>query len=144
MSRVINTNSPTKIRNQCRRTIAEMLRNLSQKPKIDAEAKDMLATVVYALREIWGGVETTAEAWEKRGYWMKSERFIREWEWTREAAANLDDVLRHEAWDLVPQLMVELFPRFGDIELKSMTRKADTWQGAYRRLMAEPPVPLPW
>ena len=49
MSRVINTNSPTKVRNQCRRTIAEMLRNLSHKPKIDAEAKDMAAMIVLLL-----------------------------------------------------------------------------------------------
>jgi hypothetical protein len=32
MSRVINTNSPTKVRNQARRTIAEILRLLSTKP----------------------------------------------------------------------------------------------------------------
>ena len=57
MSRIINVNDPTKIRNRNRRSIAEILRHLSQKGTIDAEAKDMTATLVYLLREINEGVE---------------------------------------------------------------------------------------
>lgn len=104
----------------------------------------MLATIVFELVEIWEGVEQTSLAWEKRGYWMKADRFMREWEWTREIAANLDDVLRHEAWDLVPELMADSFPRFADIQIKTMTRKADIWEGTYARLMAAEPMVLPY
>ena len=76
MSRVINVNNPTKIRNQHRRTIAEILRHLIQKPEMDAEARDMAAMLVYLLRGIQEGIEQSATAWEKRGYWMKAERFL--------------------------------------------------------------------
>lgn len=144
MSRIIRTENPTTIRNRNRRSIAEILRRLSQKPDLDAEARDMAAALVFLLREIYDGVETAARAWEKRDYWLKAERFLREWQWTAESAANLEDVLRNEALDLLPELMAELFPRFTDIELKTMTRQADLWQGAYRRLLAEPPRALPW
>lgn len=144
MSRVINTNSPIVARNQCRRTIAELMRRIGQKPQVDGETKDMAATIVYMLREIGEGAEQTAVAWEKRGYWLKSERFLRDWAWTKEASANFEDVIRHEAWDLLGDLMADLFPRFTDIELKNMTRPAATWQGAYQKLMAEPPGPTPW
>ena len=144
MSRIIHTESPTKIRNQNRRTIAEILRRLSEKSHMDAEAKDMAALLVYLLREIDEGVEQTATAWEKRGYWMKSERFLREWSWLKEAAANVEDVLRHDALDLLPELLADLLPRFADIQLKSLLRKQELWRGAYARLMAEPPGQLPW
>ena len=144
MSRVINTDSPTKRRNRSRRTIAELLRRLSMKATIDNDAKDMAATIVYALREIADGIEQTVSAWEKRDYWMKAERFSRDWDWVRETAVNFEDVLRHEAWDLLPELLADLFPRFADIQIKSMTRKPDTWQGTYVLLMAEPPTELPW
>jgi hypothetical protein len=144
MSRVINTNNPTRIRNQHRRTIAEILRRLSEKPAIDSETKDMAAMLVYLLREIDEGVEQTVKAWEKRDYWMKAERFLREWSWVREMAANLEDVIRNEAWELLPRLMVQLFPRFGDIQIKTMTRSATTWQGAFKKLSAEAPRPSPW
>jgi len=144
MSRVINIDSPTKRRNYNRRTIAELLRRLSQKPEIDDEAKDFICTIVFALRDISAGVERTALAWEKRDYWLKAERFARQWEWTVESAANIEDVIRNNAWDLLPQLLGELFPRFADIQIKTMTRKADVWRGAYSRLMEEPPSELPW
>ena len=144
MSRVINTNSPTKVRNQARRTIAEMLRLLSRKPELDQETKDMAAMMVYLLREVDGSVRQTVEAWEKRGYWMKSERFLRDWEWPAEAAANLEDVIRNDAWDLFPQLLAELFPRFSDIQIKKITRSPGDWRGAHARLLSEPPAPLPW
>jgi hypothetical protein len=144
MSRVINVNNPTKIRNQHRRTIAEILRRLSEKSAIDAETKDMAAMLVYLLRDIFAGVEQTAQAWEKRDYWMKAERFLREWSWSGEMAANLEDVIRNEAWDLLPRLIVELYPRFADIQIKSLTRPAETWQGAYAKLAGEPPAASPW
>ncbi len=144
MSRVINVNNPTKIRNQHRRTIAEILRRLSQKPEIDAEAKDMAAMTVYLLREIDSGVKQSIIAWEKRGYWMKAERFLRQWTWTAEFAANIEDVIRHDAWDLLPELLAELFGQFADIQIKSMMRKPDVWRGAYQRLLSKPPGELPY
>jgi hypothetical protein len=144
MSRVINIDNPSKRRNHNRRTIAELLRRLSQKSKMDGDAKDMIATIVFSLRDISAGVEQTALAWEKRDYWMKAERFVRQWEWTIESAANIEDVIRNEAWDLLPELLADLFPRFADIQIKTMTRKADTWRGAYNKMMTQPPGESPW
>ncbi len=140
MSRVINTQSPTKTRNQHRRTVAEILRRLGQKQQIDGEAKDMAAMLVYLMRELWTGVESSAAAWEKRDYWMKAERFMREWEWTVETAVNIEDVLRHDAFDLLPELLMQLFPRFADVQVKKMTRSPSVWSGAFARLMDEEPT----
>ncbi len=144
MSRVIHTKNPTTIRNQHRRTIAEILRLLGQKPHVDNEAKDMAAMIVLSLREIKSGVEQTAQAWEKRDYWLKAERFLRNWDWITESAANLEDVIRHEAWDLLPELLSELFTHFTDVQIKKMTRNSNDWRGAHRKLLAQPPTELPW
>jgi len=100
--------------------------------------------IVFLLREIHEGVEQSARAWEKRDYWMKAERFLREWTWTAEMAANMEDVIRNDAWDLLPELMADLFPRFADIQIKKMTRKPTLWRGAHQRLLAEPPSELPY
>ena len=144
MGRVINNNTPAKSRNRCRRAIAEILRHLSQKPALDEETKDMAAMIVFLLREIDSGVEQTISAWEKRGYWMKAERFLRDWEWTREAAANFEDIIRNEAWELLPELLADLFPRFADIQVKKMTYDRSEWEGAYEKLLEAPQAPLPW
>ncbi len=75
---------------------------------------------------------------------MKAERFVRQWEWSAESSANIEDVIRNDAWDLLPELLADLFPRFADIQIKTMTRKADTWRGAYNQLMVQSPGELPW
>ncbi len=144
MSRVINIDNPAKRRSANQRTIAELLRRLSQTTSLDGEVKDMAATIVFSLQEISAGVEQTVTAWEKRDYWMKAERFLREWEWAGEMAANLEDVIRNDAWDLLPGLLAELFPRYTDMQIKTMTRKRDVWEGAYRKLKAQPPSESPW
>lgn len=144
MSRIVNLNSPGKIRSQNLRTIAEVLRHLAAKPAFDGETKDLAASLVFSLREINASNEKTAAAWEKRGYWMKAERFLRDWTWSNELAANLEDVIRNDAWDLLPELLGQLLNNTADIQVKNMTRSKETWQGAYERLMAEPPSENPW
>jgi signal transduction histidine kinase len=81
MSRVINIASPGSRRNAARRTIAEILRHLMFKRQLDDESRDMVAAVVFALRTIAETVEVTLEAWEKRDYFLKADRFRLEWEW---------------------------------------------------------------
>ncbi len=144
MSRVINTNSPTKIRNQNRRLIAEMMQRMGQKPEVDDEVKDMAAAMVFSLRAIYETCETAAKAWEKRDYWIKAERFLRDWRWTKTSAANIEDVIREEAWELMPQLLMEMFPRFVDVQVKTLTKKPIEWQGAHKRLLAQEPNVTPY
>lgn len=143
MGRVIQTNSSTTIRNRYRRTIAELLCHLVQKASIDEEGKeaqDMVATIVFSLMEIDATIKQAVAAWEKRDYWIKAERFQNDWQWVVNSAANLDDVLRHEAWDLIPDLLFDLLPYFADIQINKMTRKADVWNGRYAQLLAQPPL----
>lgn len=144
MSRVINTNSPGKVRSQNMRSIAEILRRVGAKSEIDNEAKDMFSALVFLMRDIHDSALTTVEAWEKRGYWMKADRFMRDWEWSAEFASNFEDVIRNDAWDLVPRLMAELIPHTADVQIKNMTRSKSTWQGAYKKLLSEPPKELPY
>jgi len=126
------------------RTIAEMLRRMSTKAAIDTESKDMSGTMVYLLREINAGVMVSVEAWEKRGYWMKADRFIRKWQWTSDTAYNLEDILRNEAWDLLPRLLGEIYPHIAGIKLKKMTRSPEIWKGGYQKLLNDTHSEPPW
>lgn len=137
MSRVINTNSPGKRRNQNRRTIAELLRHLMYKRELDEEGKDMAAALVFALREIAGTIEVTTEAWEKRNYFLKADRFRLAWEWTGPTADRLEDLIREERWDRLPLELGRLVPRFADIRVAKMTRKPSVWRSSYRLLLEE-------
>jgi hypothetical protein len=137
MGRVINTDSTGKQRSQSMRTGAEILRRLSQKSAIDDEAKDMVAALVYALRDIDAGIDSSAAAWEKRDYWMKADELRVRWEWTGRMADQLAALVHEDHWDDLPPMMVKLFPYFSDIKITKMTRKEDAWRGAHARLLRE-------
>ena len=138
MGRVINTNSPGKRRSHMMRTIAEILRHLSQKSgEVDDEVRDMVAMIVYCLRDIDASVIESIKAWEKRGYWKKADKFQLDWMWAGDMAKPVETMLRQENWDSMPEIMMKLFPHFSDIEIKSMTRNKSTWEGCYDELMQE-------
>lgn len=137
MGRVVNTNDPGKRRNALMRDGAELLRHLMLQSAITDEAKDMLAQLVYTLREVDEGIEESAKAWEKRDYWMKAEEFRARWMWAGSAADELAGLIRREDWPTLPIFLVKLTPKFSDITITKFTRDAALWMGAYRRLMAE-------
>ena len=137
MSRIIATETPGKTRNQLRRTIAEALRHLSQKSRLDEEVKDLSAIIVYCLQGMADTVDQTTEAWEKRDYYMKAERFREQWRWLEPMADQLSAVIYRERWNELPAVLAELMPYFADIKIKQMTRKPTLWRGAYKRLMSE-------
>ena len=137
MSRIINTANPGSERNRLRRTIAEILRHLMFKRGVDDEVKDMTATLVYALRGIAESVEVTTDAWEKRDYYVKADRFRLEWEWVTPAARRLQALAREGRWDDLPRELAALAPHFADIRIAKMTRDPSTWASSYERLMRE-------
>lgn len=139
MSRVINTDSIGKQRNQLMRTAAELLRHLSQKPAIDAEAKDMLAALVITLKAVEDSVDEAMVAWENRNYWNKVEEFRMQWAWVGAGAARLEQTVRNAAWDQLPPQMIALMTHFADITITRFTRGADAWEGAYDKLMQTTP-----
>ncbi|MBN1400175.1 MAG: hypothetical protein JXA74_05020 [Anaerolineae bacterium] len=137
MARVINTANPGTRRNRARRTIAEILRHLMFKRSIDDESKDMAAALVFALREVAASVETTIDAWEKRDYFLKADRFRLEWEWVPQAADRLEQMILKEQWEALPAEIAGLVPRFSDIRIAKMTRGESVWKSSYRLLLSE-------
>jgi hypothetical protein len=140
MSRVINPDSTGKQRNQLMRTAAEILRRLSQKSDVDAEVKDMLAMLVYCFREIDEGIDQSAQAWEKRDYWVKAEELRQRWGWPGDMADQIQAMIYKEDWNKMPPIMIKLLPRFADIKITKLTRNESLWEGAYERLMKDKPL----
>lgn len=137
MSRVVNTNNPGKRRSQNLRACAELLRHLSQKPEMDEEAKDMLAAMVFALREVEKSLDEAVVAWEKRDYWIKAEQFRQKWTWTGLSLDTLVAILKKEDWAALPMFMVKTLPYFADIKINRVTRQPSLWEGKYDLLSQE-------
>jgi hypothetical protein len=137
MGRVINPESAGKQRNQLMRTVAEILRHLTQKQALDDEAKDMVSALVFCFREIDEGIDASAAAWEKRDYWMKADELRERWSWAGRMADELQAMIFKEDWQNLPTMMVKIMPYVSDIKITKMTRKEDAWRGSHMRLMRE-------
>ena len=140
MGRVINTDSTGKQRNQTMRTVAEILRRLSQKQVVDDEVRNMTAMLVYCFRDIEAGIDQSATAWEKRDYWVKSEELRQRWMWVGDMADQLRNMIYINDWTLLPTMMLKLLPRVADIKITKMTRDVSLWDGVYDKLMQEKPA----
>lgn len=139
MSRVIAIDSVGQERHRLRRTIAEALRRLARKQAFDDESLDLAALVVFSLRRLEEGVDRTATAWEKRNYFLKADRFRRDWEWLNDTAYALESALLLGQHDRLPATLATLFPKFGDITIGRYTRSPELWEGAYHRLVSGTP-----
>lgn len=137
MSRVVNVDSVGKRRNQTRRTIAELLRRLSQKAAVDEDARDMLALIVFCLHEIDEGIEQSAAVWEGRDYWVKAERLRQRWRWAGSTATLLREILVADDRERIPLAIATLLPHFSDIRINRHVRRPELWRGCYRRLIEE-------
>ncbi len=82
MSKIINTESAGKNRNLLVKSVVVALRELLKQTDTGEETRDITAYISIALKSIADTVDESVAAWEKRGYWVKAERFRMDWEWT--------------------------------------------------------------
>jgi len=137
VSRVINPNAVGKRRKMLLRALVLALRELMTQTSPDQTTRDLAAFLVLTLREVAATVRETTDAWEKRGYWLKADRFRLEWEWTETLAARLEEALRREDWEAVSQVAAELFVRLSQVDLPKRHRLGRPWEGAWAKWQAQ-------
>ena len=131
MTRIIKTTTPGKEREHLSKAIVIAIRNFMRQQEPDAGTKDMVAFIILALREIAGGIDKSVIAWEKRGYWVKADKYRMEWQWVEPLVAKLDKAFRLEDWSAVAGLMVEIMGCFNQIRVSDRHRMGEPWKGAY-------------
>ena len=135
MSRVINPDGVGKQRTQMMKALAISLRELATHNRSDGLARDLAAFMVLLLEEIAGTVDRTVGPWEKRGYWLKADKFRLDWDWAGQSAATLRRALLDENWDEITPELAKLGPRVSKVKLPKTHRLGTPWQGAWERLL---------
>lgn len=136
LGRVVNLESAGKERNRLSRSVVTAIRRLMQQREVDRTTRDLAAFISLALREINDTIDPTVEAWEKRGYWLKADRYRMEWNWSRSLGEKLDQALRDEEWGTVASIVAEIANKLANVnELKRLGSEAP-WDGAWERLKA--------
>lgn len=94
----------------------------------------MAAYIVLALKDINSSIDESVEAWEKRGYWVKADRFRLDWDWTGRSAAELERNLLAEDWSMVAITCTKIASHFQNVTVAENNRLGKPWLGAFDRL----------
>jgi hypothetical protein len=135
MSRVINPDSAGKERTQLTKAIVLTVRQLARQSEIDDMTRDMAAFIALALFRVDATIDVSVQAWEKRGYWVKADKFRMEWFWTGQLAGKIKEAIITEDWATVALLSAQVGQKLGKIQIAEHHRLGTPWVGAYKKLL---------
>jgi hypothetical protein len=138
MSRVINPDSAGKQRNQLARAIAVAVRELARQRDTGVEAHDLAAFIAAALKSITEGIDLSVAAWEKRGYWVKADKFRLEWDWAGPIAEKMKAAVLVEDWGTIAALSAQIAQKLNKVQISDNHRLGKPWLNALERLKANP------
>jgi hypothetical protein len=134
MSRIINPESAGKERTQFSKAIVLAVRELARQTSVTDEARDLAAFIAIALKSISEGIDVSVAAWEKRGYWVKADRFRMDWIWTGPYADKMKVAIFTDDWGTIAMLIPQIAQKFSRIEVSNNHRLGKPWAGALKQL----------
>lgn len=134
MSRVINPESAGRDRTRLSKAIVVAMRELARQHEPGPEAQDLAAFIALALQTIAEGIDASVAAWEKRGYWVKADRFRMDWMWAGQLGQKMRTAVLAGDWPGVAMLLPQIGSRLGKIEVGANHRLGKPWQGSWSAL----------
>lgn len=134
MARIIKLDGTGKQRNRLTRSIVVSVRLLMQQTEINQDTRDIASYIALALRAIYETIDSTVEPWEKRGYWIKADRFRMKWAWTNQLADDFTKSILKENWQEVAVLTAKLTEKLNDVDVPKRNRLGTPWIGAWDEL----------
>ncbi len=132
MGRYINTNTGGKSRDKLNKMIVLAIRQLMTQQEISPETMDLVAFLILSLKEVALTIDESVSAWEKKGYWVKADRYRMEWEWSAVYAAKLDQAFQAEDWASIALLATQIAQKLKGIEVSPNHRLGTPWTDAYQ------------
>lgn len=134
MSRVINTESAGKDRTRLTKSVVLAIRELMKQSQPDQHSRDLAAFIALALEEIAGSIDTSVQAWEKRGYWVKADRFRMDWAWSGRLGQAMREAVKQEDWGSIAMLSAQVAQKLMSVEVSPNHRLGTPWVGAWEQL----------
>jgi hypothetical protein len=137
LSRIVKPESAGKDRTNLTKGVVLAIRELSRQSQADDSTRDLAAFIALALTAIGETIDESVAAWEKRGYWVKAERFRMEWEWAGRYGRQMRPAVLADDWGQVAALVVQIAGKLNKIEVSANHRMGKPWEGAYVRLQKQ-------
>lgn len=134
MSRIITSESAGKDRTRLTKTVVIAIRELLRQKEPGDLSRDLIACILMSLDGIYETVDASVEAWEKRGYWLKADRFRMDWQWTKIIADKMRPLVLSENYGELIPLMVEVLQALDSVKVSENHRLGTPWTGAWSEL----------
>ncbi len=134
MSRVINPEGAGKERNRLVKSIVLAMRELMRQSEPDEHSRDLAAYIALALIQVNATVEASVGPWEKKGYWVKADRFRMEWNWAERMGNQLRDAVLNDDWATIAMTVAQLGGKLNNIDVPVRHRLGTPWEGAFEHL----------
>jgi hypothetical protein len=134
LGRIVNLEGAGKERTNLTRSVLVAIHELMRQQEINSQTRDLAAYLYFALQAIAATIETSVGAWEKRGYWLKADRFRLEWEWAAGLSQKLKTAVLSERWDEVAGIAVQISGKLANVSAPKRGYKTEFWQGSWEKL----------
>ena len=134
MSRIINPDSAGKERTRLTKAVVLAVRELARQTDSGIESHDLAAFIVLALSIVAETIDVSVAAWEKRGYWVKADRFRMDWDWAAKLSDKMRIALLTDDWQGVAQVAAQTAQHLNKITIPSGHRLGRPWVGAWNEL----------
>jgi hypothetical protein len=134
VSRVINPDSAGKQRTQMAKAVALALRQLALQTAMADEARDLAAFISLGLEVISQGIDASVAAWEKRGYWVKADKFRLEWDWAAKVSSRMGAAVKVDDWSEIAALAIQAAGKLRKVQISERHKLGKPWLGAYTQL----------
>ena len=134
MSRLINSESAGKDRTRLTKIVVIAIRELLRQKEPSDLSRDLIACILMSLDGIYETVDASVEAWEKRGYWLKADRFRMDWQWTKLLADQMRPLVFAENYGELIPLMVQVLQALDSVKVSENHRLGTPWTGAWAQI----------
>lgn len=98
---------------------------------VNSDTRDLAAFISNALLAVHETVEASVIPWEKRGYWVKADKFRLEWEWSKRIGEEMLEATKEEDWPTVAMLSATVGQQLAKIQVSDKHRMGKPWVGAW-------------
>jgi hypothetical protein len=135
LSRLIKTTTPGKDRRLFEKGIVLAINILSKQSTMDDSTRDLLAYIALSLLAIGETIDQSVAAWEKRGYWVKADRYRMEWRWAGNLGEKLKNAVTHEDWSNAVNIVGQVTQKLSAVKIAQKNRLGAPWVGSYNKLI---------
>ena len=134
LGRVINPDGVGKERTRLTRAIILAIRELMRQTETNGQTKDLAAFIALALESVAGTIDTSVDAWEKRGYWLKADRFRMEWAWSEKLGKVMRSAVENDDWPTIAVTAAQVAEKLKNVHVPQRHRLGAPWVGAWEKM----------